>query len=110
MVSRIFRNIFRLEPTPPAPPTNPQARAALWEACRAERATPDRRIASWTAIIQSKNEIASDRVIALNYRGMARRSKGDLDQAIADHTEAIRLDPSQPAAYFSRGRIFADKG
>ncbi len=31
---------------------------------------------------------------AYNNRGNARRAKGDLDGAIADFTEALRLDPS----------------
>ena len=41
---------------------------------------------------------------SLNYnnRGNALRSKGDMDRAIADLTEAIRLDPKYAIAYNNR--------
>ena len=34
---------------------------------------------------------------------MARRLKGDLDGAIADHSQAVSVDPRSAAAYFNRG-------
>jgi lipoprotein NlpI len=36
-------------------------------------------------------------------RGNVYRAKGDLDHAIADYNEAIRLDPKSIYAYFNRG-------
>ncbi|MFO0884692.1 MAG: tetratricopeptide repeat protein [Pirellulales bacterium] len=36
--------------------------------------------------------------------------KGEVENAIKDHTEAIRLDPSNAAAYNSRGIAFKSKG
>ena len=40
----------------------------------------------------------------------AYRDKGDTDRAIADYTEAIRLDPKFAIAYNNRGLAYRDKG
>ena len=49
---------------------------------------------------------------SINYynRGDAYRVKGDTDRAIADYTEAIRLDPKYANAYHNRGLAYRDKG
>ncbi len=36
--------------------------------------------------------------------------KGEHDQAIADHTEAIRLDPTGALASYNRGLAYVDTG
>ena len=43
-------------------------------------------------------------------RGISYAKKGDYDKAIADYTEAIRLDPKDAAAYYNRGTSYAHKG
>jgi len=45
-----------------------------------------------------------------HYRGEAYRRKGDYDQAIADCTKAIRIDPKYAWAYYSRGLAYKKKG
>ena len=40
---------------------------------------------------------------AYRNRGFAYEEKGELDKAIADYTEAIRLNPKDAAAFFGRG-------
>ena len=42
-------------------------------------------------------------------RGIAHRAKGDLDGALADYTEAIRLKPDYALAYNNRGAARNDK-
>ncbi len=42
-------------------------------------------------------------------RGAAYAGKGDFEKAIADCTEAIRLDPAFAEAYFNRGLAYAAK-
>jgi tetratricopeptide (TPR) repeat protein len=49
---------------------------------------------------QLRNNASAD---AYNTRGMIRLGRGDLSPAIADFTEAIRLDPKLAVAYDNRG-------
>ena len=39
-------------------------------------------------------------------RGLAWRNKGDLDRAVADFDQAIKLDPKYVAALYNRGNVF----
>ena len=42
-------------------------------------------------------------------RGLTEAKKGDYDEAIADYSEAIRLDPDYALAYWSRGMCYLFK-
>jgi tetratricopeptide (TPR) repeat protein len=44
------------------------------------------------------------------YRANAYANKGDYDRAIADYTEAIKLDPKDSLAYLYRGNLYLIKG
>jgi len=73
--------------------------------------TGDDSIAACTRLIASKELQGGDlaqvyRSRALNYTLF----KGDYDRAIADFTEAIRLDPNSPVAHAVRGASFVRKG
>ena len=46
----------------------------------------------------------------LDNRGVAYYNKGEYDQAIADFTEAIRLDPDNADIYHDRGLAYGKKG
>jgi tetratricopeptide (TPR) repeat protein len=48
--------------------------------------------------------------VAFNNRGIARSGKGDLEGAIADYDEAIRLKPDYAAAFYNRGTARRDMG
>src|SRR5262249_31531335 len=82
--------------------TAPAAAAsrADWDACKGD--DPDRSIAACTRIIQGRGETAKDSAIAHHQRGLSYRSKGDFDRAIADYSEAIRLDPKYAEVYYLR--------
>ena len=43
-------------------------------------------------------------------RGISAFRKGDIDTAISDFTEAIRLNPKHPLAYSNRGGAYGSKG
>src|SRR6516164_8432899 len=90
--------------------TAPAAAAsrADWDACKGD--DPDRSIAACTRIIQGRGETAKDSAIAHHERALSYRSKGDSDRAIADLSEAIRLDPKYAEAYYLRGVSYRNKG
>jgi tetratricopeptide (TPR) repeat protein len=48
--------------------------------------------------------------MAYNNRGNAGDDKGDLDGALKDYTEAIRLKPDDATAYYNRGIARRAKG
>ncbi|MFC1597359.1 tetratricopeptide repeat protein [Planctomycetota bacterium] len=50
------------------------------------------------------------RAIDAYSRGDAHFDKGELDEPIADYTEAIRLKPEDALAYSRRGSIYEMKG
>ena len=50
------------------------------------------------------------RAIFFCIRGDAYAKKGDLDRAIYDYGEAIKLDPECMAAFYNRGNTYAKKG
>jgi tetratricopeptide (TPR) repeat protein len=70
---------------------------------------PDRNIAGCTRVLEDKSESAKVRSIAYVGRGLAWDSKGDLDKAMADFTEAIRLDPNNGLAYNDRAILWREK-
>lgn len=67
-------------------------------------------ISGCTAIIQSKQRSPKDLPTALNNRGNAYYAKKDYDRAIADYSEALRLEPKFALAFFNRSSAYRDKG
>ena len=55
-------------------------------------------------------EIDSKYAFAYNNRGNVYRDKGDVDRALADYNEAIRLDPKYAVAYNNRANAYRGKG
>jgi tetratricopeptide (TPR) repeat protein len=76
----------------------------IWCENRDGVATAEQSIAGCTALIEAGTAAAANVPVLYNNRGIAYRAKGDLDRAISDYSEAIRLDPSYDIAYFNRGR------
>jgi tetratricopeptide (TPR) repeat protein len=76
----------------------------------AQRADSERRIRGCTTIIQDKSESDANRASAYNNRGNAYTRQEDFDRAVADLSEAIRLDPTWAGAYINRGRAYRYKG
>jgi tetratricopeptide (TPR) repeat protein len=69
-------------------------------------ATPDLRIAGCTAVTQSGRFAGKELAIVFVNRGTAHRIKEDKERAIADYTEAIRLDPKNIDAFFFRAIVY----
>jgi tetratricopeptide (TPR) repeat protein len=56
------------------------------------------------------NGIGANGAYSYANRGVAYAAQGDLDHAIADFDDAIRLDPKFAGAYFNRGSAYQVKG
>lgn len=61
------------------------------------------------ASTSSKQESLNDAEAYYN-RGVDYYQNGEYDQAIADFSEAIRLDPTMAMAYSNRGAVYLYKG
>ena len=71
---------------------------------------PDIRIFACTRNIQSGRFIGKNLAIAFTNRGLAYKSKGLWDRAIADYDAAIRLKPDLAETFSNRGTAYYYKG
>ena len=68
----------------------------------------DERISACSGAIAA--ERGSGAAIAYNFRAVARHDKHDLDRALADFDQAVRLDPNYANAFNNRGIAWQAKG
>lgn len=78
------------------------------DACTNEKG--DKKIAACTSAINSGRWRGVNLAWAFVGRGRGYSDKNDYDHAIADFTEAIKLDPKHNYAYSNRGLVYAKKG
>ncbi|MGJ0393528.1 MAG: magnesium-translocating P-type ATPase [Methylocystis sp.] len=72
---------------------------------------PDTRIASCSGLIASgRREAGRHRVMAYVNRGAAYRAKGNVDGALADLDNALRIDPRSATALEERASIYQERG
>jgi tetratricopeptide (TPR) repeat protein len=75
-----------------------------------EPATAEQRIAACTAVMKAGRDKGEKLAEVFNNRGLAYRGKGDLDRAIQDYAQAIKLAPKLAAAFVNRGVAHDRKG
>jgi lipoprotein NlpI len=80
------------------------------EFCAGSAGTVDDRIAACSRAITSGKLSTQNLAITFYNRGRGWSAKGDTDRAIADFSEAIRLNPQHAKAFNNRGNRWADKG
>jgi len=65
-------------------------------------------VGACSRIIAAPRTSAHDRMMALTFRGDARRSQGDNGGAIADYSQALTLQPDYRPALIGRGIAYRD--
>lgn len=80
------------------------------DAATCHRETGDNALAACTRAIESGQYAGADLGKLFTSRGVERKRKGDLDGAIADYTEALKINPRDLFAYNNRGNTRRDKG
>ena len=75
-----------------------------------DHATPDLMIKGCTALIRSGKVSGQDLAVAFTNRGSAYDDKRDEDRAIADHDQAIKIDPTLDLAFNNRANAYGRKG
>lgn len=83
------------------------ARADDADACEQET-DPALSVAACTRYIESLWTAGADDAWAFINRGIGHSDAGDLNQAIADYSEAIQLDVQYPSGYYHRARALND--
>ena len=78
-----------------------------WQACAA---TDPASIEACTKALNDTKEPAKNRAKGFNVRGLSYFSRYEFDQAIADYSQAIALDPGLTAAYSNRASAYYDRG
>src|ERR1700730_17605619 len=70
----------------------------------------DETIAACSRMIASNALKGAELASAFSNRGVAYKRKGDLDRAIADYDEAIKINPKNGIAFINRGLGYLKKG
>ena len=81
-----------------------------WKSCISTTNTGAQRFASCSEVIETKSQEGLKLAAAYCIRGHENNEKRELDAALADLDEAIRLDPTYACSYNNRGRTYAFKG
>jgi tetratricopeptide (TPR) repeat protein len=81
-----------------------------WQGCFPEQDRgPDDAIAACTQIIRGGNETPGNLSVAYSNRGHNFLRKDDLESALQDFNEAIRIDPKNAQAWTNRGEAYQRK-
>ncbi|BBZ95436.1 hypothetical protein BRDID11004_36580 [Bradyrhizobium diazoefficiens] len=103
----IMALLAALASTAPAPASAEGGPA--WDACVGLTSTPDERVTACSSVIETKSETGRRLAGAYCNRGHGLTEKRELDAALSDLDEAVRLDPAYACAYNNRGRVYSFK-
>jgi tetratricopeptide (TPR) repeat protein len=93
-----------------AAPAAAQTRQEIdWCANQHREYSTDLQIKGCTAVIRSGRGTSEARASAFFFRGNAYADKKDYDRAIADYTDAIRLNSKESLSYFYRAKAYLQK-
>jgi len=91
-------------------PTTVWAQTARSDFNKCEQWSGDEAIAACTRAIQSGQLSQHDLATMFNDRGVEWRQKGELDKAMMDYDQALRIQPIYAQAHNNRGNVWNLKG
>jgi tetratricopeptide (TPR) repeat protein len=71
---------------------------------------PEKIIPACTKLAEDRSDTPRNRAVAYYDRGNAYKNRQEYDRAVADYSDALKLDPKYAHAYLNRGFSFAAKG
>lgn len=93
-----------------AAPALAQKNDENWHQCASNTSAPDVKIAACSAVIQAGGGTNKNLNAALYNRGSAYSATGQYDKAIADFTQALKLNPDDGILYIGRGNAYLQNG
>jgi tetratricopeptide (TPR) repeat protein len=78
--------------------------------CKDDGVAPEAAIAACTRIISTSKAKTNDLASTYYNRAISYRQKGEIDSALADYNEAIRINPKHARAFNNRGTLYKEKG
>ena len=84
------------------------AAADEWDSC--VKLSDDLAVAGCSRAIDSHQYTGQSLARLYARRGGAYAAKGDVNRAVADYNESMRIDPTYPAAYLNRGNVWFHRG
>ena len=84
------------------------AAADEWDSC--VKLSDDLAVAGCSRAIDSRQYAGRSLARLYARRGGAYQAQGDVNRAIADYNESMRIDPTYPAAYNNRGNTWYHRG
>src|SRR5437867_2189519 len=84
------------------------AAADEWDSC--VKLSDDLAVAGCSRAIDSHQYTGRSLARLYARRGGAYQAQGDVNRAVADYNESMRIDPTYPAAYHNRGSAWGAKG
>jgi len=91
-------------------PAQAEAQATPVNACTNRNSSHDERIADCTAVINTKRSTGRTLATAYCNRGFALRERRELDRALANLEEAVKIDAKYACPFSNRARVWAFKG
>src|SRR5215207_8169312 len=81
-----------------------------WDICRDENASPDAAITACTKLVNPRRSKGNELALAYYNRAISYKQKGDIERALNDYNESIRINPAYAKAFNNRGNLWRDKG